>query len=70
VENTKNNNFFEIGGSSPVLGVFAYKAAENKFYKYPVQYFDRPVLALDNKHKPQTNNPISKILLDVFPHAS
>lgn len=62
-----------MGSTSPIMAIFSCSKNGSVFERYPIEFYNKPLLAIENKHLKDTEkakNQIIKAGLDVFPHTS
>jgi len=61
-----------MGGKSPIMSIFSYSSNQTKFSRYPIHFYQKPLLAIEDSHdhKPhQIKKKITNAEINVFPHA-
>lgn len=62
-----------MGSTSPIMTIFSCSKNGSIFERYPIEFYNKPLLAIENKQLKNTEkakNQIMKAGLDVFPHTS
>ena len=71
--NVQLEKSFLMGGKSPIMAVFSHIKNKTEFYKHPLDFYKKTILAIEDKHEDKINDiksHLNKASVDIFPHTS